>query len=107
MRILFDQGVPVPLRRRLPDHEIATAYEEGLSELLDRELLQHADSRFEVLVTTDQSLLHQQNLSGLRIGVLVLPTTSWPKLQPLIGRIAATLDRMGPGDRIELSFETD
>ena len=29
MKILFDQGTPVPLRKLLPDHSIITAYERG------------------------------------------------------------------------------
>ena len=29
MKILFDQGTPVPLRRYLPQHIIDTAYERG------------------------------------------------------------------------------
>jgi hypothetical protein len=33
MRILFDQGVPAPLRRALTDHSVATAYEMGWTRL--------------------------------------------------------------------------
>jgi hypothetical protein len=33
MKILFDQGTPVPLRRALAGHEIATAYEMGWANL--------------------------------------------------------------------------
>lgn len=29
MRILFDQGTPVPLRQYLTEHSVTTAYEEG------------------------------------------------------------------------------
>jgi hypothetical protein len=29
MRILFDQGTPVPLREYLTEHSVTTAYEEG------------------------------------------------------------------------------
>ncbi len=43
MKILFDQGTPVPLRRYLPDHTIDTAYERGWSELSNGELLTMAE----------------------------------------------------------------
>jgi hypothetical protein len=33
MKILFDQGTPVPLRRQLPEHDVATAFEQGWSAL--------------------------------------------------------------------------
>ena len=34
MKILLDQGTPVPLRRYLEGHSVTTAYEQGWSELL-------------------------------------------------------------------------
>lgn len=39
MKILFDQGTPVPLRRHLPEHTVATAYEQGWSNIANGELL--------------------------------------------------------------------
>ena len=69
MKVLFDQGTPDPLRRHLPGHTIATAYEEGWSALENGELLQAAEANgFAVLVTTDQSLPYQQSLGGRSIG---------------------------------------
>jgi hypothetical protein len=54
MRILFDQGTPVPLRAALPNHTVVTAYELGWSELSNGELLSAAErDGFEVLITTD------------------------------------------------------
>jgi hypothetical protein len=39
VRILFDQGTPVPLRRRLNGHVVATAYELGWSTVTNRDLI--------------------------------------------------------------------
>ena len=66
MRVLFDQGTPVPLRRHLTLHVVATVFEKGWSTLQNGELLSTAeyDEGFEVLVTTDQSLKYQQNLKN-------------------------------------------
>ena len=58
MRILFDQGTPVPLRKDFVGHEVATAYEMGWSELSNGELLRQAETQFELLVSTDQNLLY-------------------------------------------------
>jgi uncharacterized protein (DUF433 family) len=44
VRILFDQGTPVPSRRALVDHEVATAFERGWHTLRNGELLQAAES---------------------------------------------------------------
>lgn len=57
MRILFDQGTPVPLRNHLVTHQISTAFELGWSRVENGELLKLAEEGgFEVLVTTDQNL---------------------------------------------------
>lgn len=60
MRVLFDQGTPVPLRHFLSGHEVSTAYELGWATLKNGELLGLAEERgFEVLVTTDGNLRYQ------------------------------------------------
>jgi hypothetical protein len=65
VRVLFDQGTPVPLRQALTQHEVATAYERGWSALKNSELLDVAEKEgFEVLVTTDSNLKYQQNLTS-------------------------------------------
>ena len=43
MRILFDQGTPVPLRRYLSNHSVDTAFERGWSHLQNSELLQASE----------------------------------------------------------------
>jgi hypothetical protein len=54
MRILFDQGTPVAIRRILQHHTVRTAYEEGWSTLSNGQLLRAAeDAGFDVLLTTD------------------------------------------------------
>ena len=70
MRILFDQGTPVPFRRHLAEHIIATAFEQGWSDLANGRLLDIAEQAgFELLVTTDNNLQYQQNLrTGTEIG---------------------------------------
>ena len=104
MKVLFDHGTPAPLRHELPAHEVQTAYEMGWAELNNGELLSAAETAFDVLVTTDKNLRYQQNLSGRRLAILVLPTTSWPKLSQHTSEIAAALDAMKAGEFRELNF---
>ena len=103
MRILFDQGVPAPLRDRLLGHEVQTAFERGWSSLNNGELLSAAEDAFDILITTDGNLEYQQNLIGRRIAILVLPTTSWPRLQEMTSAIANTVDALQPGEYRKLS----
>ena len=102
MRILFDQGTPAPLRDHLPGHSVETAYEMGWSALRNGELLAKAEAAFDLLITTDRNLRHQQNLAERRIAILVLPTTSWPRLQKITPGIAAAIDAMKPGQYVEV-----
>ena len=57
MRVLFDQGTPVPLRRFLSLHTVTTVYEKGWSRTPNGDLLRLADQEmFEVFLTTDHRL---------------------------------------------------
>jgi hypothetical protein len=104
MRILLDQGVPVPLRDFLRDHTVNTAYEMGWARLENGLLISSAEAVFDALITTDQSLRYQQNLTGGRLAVLVLPTTSWPKMRPHIVDVVAAVSGLRPGEFFELIF---
>ena len=104
MRILFDQGTPVPLRQHLSAHQVETAFELGWSRLTNGELLAAAEGRFDVLVTTDRNLRHQQSLSGRNLAVLVLPTTSWPQIRAHEAQVVDAVNVLRPGHVIELNF---
>jgi hypothetical protein len=80
MKILFDQGTPVPLRRQLQEHSVDTAYERGWSHLTNGALLAAAEAAgYELLITTDRNLKYQQNLAGRSLAILVLLSASWPR----------------------------
>ena len=104
MKILFDQGTPAPLRRALTDHTVSTAYEMGWTQLDNGALLKAAEADFEALITTDKNLRHQRNLAGRRLAILVLPTTSWPKIRAREAEVVAAVNALRPGDVIELNF---
>jgi hypothetical protein len=104
VRILLDQGAPVPLRRALSLHEIHTVFELGWSTLGNGELLEAAEPEFELLLTTDRSLRYQQNLAGRHLAILVLPTTSWPRIQRHVDEIEREVASMRPGEYRELEW---
>jgi hypothetical protein len=104
MRILFDQGTPVPLRRALTGHAVSTAYELGWTELDNGALLRAAETDFDALITTDKNLRYQQNLAGRRLAILVLPPTSWPKIRAHEAQVADGVNALRPGDVAELTF---
>jgi predicted nuclease of predicted toxin-antitoxin system len=106
MKILFDQGTPAPLRRVLKEHSVSTAYEMGWGVLDNGELLTAAESEFDVLVTTDKNLRHQQRLAGRRLAILILATTSWPQLQAQQEQIIAEINALRSGDIVEMKIQT-
>ncbi len=105
MKILFDQGTPVPLRRYLPGHAIDTAYERGWSALTNGDLLTTAEQEgYELLVATDRNLRYQQNLADRHIAIIVLLSTSWPRIQQHTDRIRVVVDAIQPGEYHEISI---
>lgn len=106
MKILFDQGTPVPLRRFLPGHTIDTAYERGWSELANGNLLSRAEQDgYELLITTDRNLRYEQNLANRSIAIVVLMTTSWPRIRQQTERVQAIMDAIQPGTYQEIFIE--
>lgn len=107
MRILFDQGTPLPLRRELKGHAIDMVYERGWSTVNNGTLLALAEGAgYELLITTDQNLRYQQNLAGRRLAILVLRTTSWPMIRQHIARIQQAVDAMGEGAYLEIALDS-
>lgn len=105
MKILFDQGVPVPLRFFLAPHMIETAFERHWSELKNGELLKSAEiAGDELLITTDRNLKYQQNLAGRKLAILVLLSTSWPRIQLKLDEIKTAIAKITPGDYVEVAI---
>jgi hypothetical protein len=105
MRVLFDQATPVPLRPYLQGHEVRTAAQQGWETLKNGELLTTAeDHGFDVLLTTDKNMRHQQNLAGRKIAVVVLGWQQWPSLRPHVQRIVEAIDAAAPGSFTEIDF---
>ena len=103
MRILFDQGVPAPLRRQLTAHAVDTAFERGWSNLQNGALLDRAEADgYQLLVTTDRNLRHQQNLAGRQLAIVVLLAASWPRIRQRVDNIRAVVDGITPGQYIEV-----
>jgi predicted nuclease of predicted toxin-antitoxin system len=105
MKVLFDQGTPVPLRRHLHPHFVDTTAEKGWSTLQNGELLNQAESGdYEAFVTTDRNLRYQQNLTGRTIRILVLTTTSWPRISKKVAQIRQVLENLGEGGYVEVEI---
>jgi hypothetical protein len=103
MKILFDQGTPAPLRRHLTGHSVDTAYERGWSNLPNGDLLDAAEKDgYQLLITTDQNLRYQQNLPDRQLAIIVLLSTSWPRIRQRVDDIKAVVDAITLGEYKEI-----
>jgi predicted nuclease of predicted toxin-antitoxin system len=105
MKILFDQGTPVPLRHSFPDHSVSTAYEQGWSDLSNGHLLATAErTGYDLFITTDQNLRYQQSVTGRHLAIVVLRSTSWPRIQHHIAAIQSVVARITAGGYAEIEI---
>ncbi len=80
-----------------------TAYERGWATLGNGELLNAAEhDGFDLVVTTDSNLKYQQNLALRRIAIVVLSTTSWPRIQAAALEVARAVDGAAEGGYVEV-----
>ena len=75
-RILLDACIPQDFRFAIRGFDVATARFAGLAHLANGRLLDAAAKNFEVLVTVDGSLAHQQNMTGRTLSVVVMQAAS-------------------------------
>lgn len=92
MRVLLDEHLPVGLATKLAGHEVSTVRAQGWAGMSNGALLSAAVSAgFEVLVTNDRGIEHQQNLSTLTLGVVVLDAPS-NKMRDLMPRLPGAIE---------------
>lgn len=102
MRIVLDECVPSIVKRGLPDHGIVTVQEMGWSGIKNGELLKLVAAEFDVFITSDKNLRHQQNLSALQISVILLPTNQVPAIKALLPQIDESLSSIGDQEFVEI-----
>ena|SRR3974390_357470 len=105
MRILFDQATPLPIRAYLDRHSVSTASQQGWDTLSNGDLLVAAEEGgFDVLLTTDKNLRHQQNLAGRKIAVVILTRQQWPQLRTHVQLIVDAVNAAVPGSYLEIDI---
>ncbi len=94
--------MPRLLRRDLPEFDVRTVQEEGWSSLQNGALLRNAEANFQVLVTADKRLQHQQNISSFRIAVVIVSaeSTRLIHMRPLVPKIKQAIAEAQPGSVI-------
>ena len=81
-----------------------TVQERGWSSKKNGELLRLLEDEFDVFLTADQNLTYQQNLSNTRVAVIVLvgPSNRIEALKPLMPKVQEALERIQPGEVVQV-----
>ncbi len=105
MKILLDHCLPRRLHRALPTHTVKTTADQGWDRLRNGKLLVAAAIDFDVFITIDKNLKHQQNLATLPIAVIVLAKSNrLADLLPFAPLIELELARLKPKILVEVSM---
>jgi len=103
VRILFDQGTPVPIRTFLKGHTVRTAAQEKWDTLRNFDLLNAAEAAgFDLLLTTGKNLRYQQNLARRQIAIIVLGIQQWPDLRPHVQLVVNAVNGSAAGSYAEV-----
>ena len=102
--MLLDECVDRGLADALAGHDIQTVAGAEWAGLGNGELLRRAQIAFDVFVTTDRNLQHQQNLPRFDIAVIVLsaPTNRLRDLLPLVPRLLEAIKDAQAGHLVVL-----
>ena len=106
MRILIDECVDQRLRLEFVGHDCQTAAHAGFTGLTNGILLSAAEAAgFDVIITTDQEIPFQQNLSARKTAIIVLcaRTNRLAALRQLIPDVLRALNGIQPGQVMRIS----
>ena len=105
MRVLLDENLPSKLRRLFEAGvEVITVGYRGWKGKENGELLKSAESEFDVLVTMDQGIPQQQNLSEIKMGIVLLEAKGnrYEDLAPLMNQVNTVLRTIEKGQVISV-----
>ena len=106
MRVLIDECLDERVRLLFLDHECQTVRFAGMAGLKNGRLLDKAEAAgFDVLITGDQSISHQQNMAGRKIALMIFcgSTNRLRDLSPLVPAATSALRTIGRGGVVRIT----
>ena len=102
MRILLDECVNPRVREAFPNHEVETVQSMGWAGITNGKLMALSQPRFDVFVTVDKNLKHQQNLARLKLGLIVVavPDNNIRYFRPIFAQLLNAAESVRPGQVI-------
>jgi hypothetical protein len=91
------------MRKILAKHSCTSVQSEGWSGIRNSVLLKRAQDNFDLLITADQSIQYQQNLSSSTIAILELSTNDLRRIQAAAQAIQEAVDQIKPAMIVKLN----
>ena len=104
MKILLDECVPWPMHRLLSNHRCTSVQAQGWSGIRNGDLLQRAETEFDLFITSDQNIRYQQNLAGRRIAILELSSNDLRRIEAASALIEDAVGKMQPNEFTHLTI---
>ena len=101
MRVLLDENIDRFLKSRFAsDMDVFTVREQGWTSMENGKLLRVAQHDFDVLVTMDKNLEHQQNLNVINMGIVVIraQSNSYQSVAPLMPQVNEAIKMVTAGE---------
>ena len=104
MKIILDECIPGRIARDIP-HDVLTVHQLKLAGLDNGDLLKAIEDQFDVLLTVDQNLQYQQNLTDSKIAIIVLvvPSNRYDDILPLLPSCLSAMNGIKPGELVSIS----
>ena len=103
-RVLLDENLPNVLAPKLVEHEVVTVEGAGWKGVKNGQLLRLASGEFDVFLTADRSIPHQQPVAKMPLGFVILAIGSLAlnDIVPYLDQISEEIERVGEGEVIHI-----
>ena len=99
-----DECVNPRLKEAFPNYEVKTVQEMGWAGITNGRLMALAQPQFDIFVTVDKNLEYQQNLSQLKLGLIVVtvPDNNIKYFKPIFADLQDAAGLIRPGQIIRI-----
>jgi hypothetical protein len=104
-RVLLDEGVPIGVRGLVAGFAVDSAAELGWAGLANGDLIEAAEQAgYDVMITADQNISYQQNMTGRRLALIVLMTNHWDTIRDNAEGILPAVEAATAGSYATINF---
>ena len=104
MKLLLDECTPDRLKFDFVGHDVLTVDQAGFKGVKNGALLRSASGKFDVLITVDQNMPFQQNLSDLSFAIVIMVARSnrYSDLKTLVPKVLNALAAIKAGEMVRI-----